>query len=61
MAINDVVVELTGYSRDELIGASISRLLDEDDIQKATTAIRDLLTTDQSGVRKEFASVSTDP
>lgn len=59
VAVNDVVVEMTGYSRDELIGESVSLLLDDDGIQKATTAIRDLLATDEPGVRTVELTIHT--
>ncbi len=46
VAVNDVVVEQTGYAREELLGEDISLLLDDEDIVACAEAIRELLTDD---------------
>jgi PAS domain S-box-containing protein len=51
VAVNDVVVERTGYSRDELLGEHVSLLLDEDDVERFESAVRDLLAAEGDGVR----------
>lgn len=50
VALNDVVVEQTGYSRDELIGESVTRILDDEDIEKSLAVIYELLTTESKKV-----------
>lgn len=44
--VNDALVEETGYSRAELLGEDVSLLLSDEDIERCTAAIQDLLETD---------------
>lgn len=46
VAVNDVVVEETGYAREELIGEPVTRLLDDADVERSVAAIRELLAGD---------------
>ncbi|WP_436345524.1 sensor histidine kinase [Natronorubrum sp. FCH18a] len=46
VAVNDVIVEATGYSRDELLGAHVSLLLSDDDVSRIEAEIRRTLETD---------------
>ena len=50
VAVNDVAVEVSGYSRDELIGAHVSTVLDEGDIERTEAAIRRLLESEDDVV-----------
>lgn len=47
VAVNDVVVKSTGYSREELIGSPGSILVDDEDLAKLEATIKDLLTNDE--------------
>ena len=44
IAVNDIIVEMTGYSRDELLGAHVSLLLDDDDIERIEREIHRRIT-----------------
>ncbi|SDJ38902.1 sensor histidine kinase [Natronorubrum texcoconense] len=46
VAVNDVIVEATGYARAELLGEHVSLVLCEDDISRIEAAIRRALETD---------------
>ncbi|MFC4449617.1 PAS domain S-box protein [Halorussus aquaticus] len=41
VAVNDALIDLTGYDRDTVLGEHISRFLDVEDVVRAETAIRD--------------------
>lgn len=45
--VNDKVVEMTGYERDALLGEHVSKILCEDDIEKAQRHIEVLLESDE--------------
>ncbi|WP_187432978.1 PAS domain S-box protein [Natronococcus pandeyae] len=45
VAVNDLIVEATGYEREQLLGAHVSLLLDDDTIDRIERRIRDLLRT----------------
>lgn len=47
VAVNDVIVDRTGYARDELIGAHVSRILDADDVARVERGIREGLSADR--------------
>ena len=49
VAVNDVVTEITGYSRDQLLGESVSLVLDEDDIAKCIDVIQTQLASGDQG------------
>jgi PAS domain S-box-containing protein len=46
VAVNDVVTDVSGYTRDDLIGEYVSLLLDDEGIYKSAEVIHDLLTDD---------------
>lgn len=46
VAVNDVIVETTGYSRDQLIDNSVEQILDEHDLDRVQSEIRSLLRTE---------------
>ncbi|QRV14109.1 PAS domain S-box protein [Haloterrigena salifodinae] len=47
VAVNDVIVDRTGYARDELIGHHVSRILDADDVKRIERGIREELLADR--------------
>jgi PAS domain S-box-containing protein len=51
IAVNDAVVEATGYDRGELVGAHASLLVDEPDMARLEAEIGDLLENDPDGIR----------
>jgi len=46
--VNDALCEMTGYDREELLGASVHRIKDDETVEEAEDALRDLL-RDYSG------------
>ena len=49
VAVNDIVTEVTGYSRDELLGEYVSLILGKDDIANCIDVIQTQLTTGDRG------------
>ncbi|ELZ14137.1 multi-sensor signal transduction histidine kinase [Haloterrigena salina JCM 13891] len=49
VAVNDTIVEMTGYAREELLGEPVSLLLDEDDVERIGQEIRRRLSSDEPG------------
>ena len=55
VAVNDALLELTGYDRDTVVGRHVSRFLDAEDVVRAETAIRDhLVAGGQDSLRRTF-------
>jgi PAS domain S-box-containing protein len=50
VALNDAIEDLTGYDRDELLGEHVSKVLDDADVARGETLIRDLLGEDPVSV-----------
>ncbi|WP_225335302.1 PAS domain-containing protein [Halomicrobium urmianum] len=50
VAVNEAIVEATGYSRDELLGEHVSRLLAPEDVERIERAIGDRLSADGTDV-----------
>jgi PAS domain S-box-containing protein len=50
VAVNDVVTEVSGYPRDELIGENVSLLLDDEGIRKSAEVIQELVRNDDKDV-----------
>ena len=48
IAVNDIITELSGYSREELIGEYVSLVLDEEDINRVVREISHRLTTGET-------------
>ncbi|SFG48043.1 PAS domain S-box-containing protein [Halopelagius inordinatus] len=46
VAVNDAVVEMSGYSREQLLGAHVSLVLDDHDVERIEREIRDELASD---------------
>ncbi|MFB6130980.1 MAG: PAS domain S-box protein [Salinigranum sp.] len=59
VAVNDVVTEVTGYSREELLGEHASLLVADDDLARFESTVRALLTGERDGVQTVEASVET--
>jgi len=57
-AVNDRIVEATGYGRDRLLGAHVSLLLDEETIDRTERRIGDLIRTGETSATLEL-EVST--
>ncbi|WP_299233479.1 PAS domain S-box protein [Natronomonas sp.] len=51
--VNDRYVELTGYSREALLGEHVSMVLDEDDLETGRETVRRLLTTEATSAQYE--------
>ncbi|WP_252698217.1 PAS domain-containing sensor histidine kinase [Natronosalvus vescus] len=47
VAVNDVIVELSGYTRDELLGEHVSIVLHDDDIERITREIARCIRSDE--------------
>ncbi|WP_229380179.1 PAS domain S-box protein [Haloterrigena salifodinae] len=61
VAVNDTIVEMTGYAREELLGEPASLLLDEDDIERIDREIRRRLSSDEPDAEAiEFAAHTAD-
>ncbi|MFD1586128.1 PAS domain S-box protein [Halorientalis brevis] len=58
-AVNDALVEVTGYSRRELLGEHVSVLFEPDAFARAELAIRRLLSGDDRGVEAIDVQVTT--
>ncbi|WP_049924972.1 PAS domain-containing sensor histidine kinase [Halopiger goleimassiliensis] len=50
VAVNDVIVETTGYSRDELLGEHVSLVLTDDDVADIERELTDYLTTSATDI-----------
>lgn len=50
VAVNDVVCEVTGYDREELVGEPVSKLLDDDALARGASAIQTLMTDEETAV-----------
>ncbi|AHG04785.1 histidine kinase [Halobacterium sp. DL1] len=59
VAVNDVIVDLTGYDREELIGNSVALLLDEDDYRHIERGIVEQLATDAGQMQTFELTVET--
>ncbi|WP_227354439.1 bacterio-opsin activator domain-containing protein [Haladaptatus salinisoli] len=59
VAINDAVVEATGYDREALLGAHVSLVVDEDDVARLEAEIAELLKDDPDGVRATELPIRT--
>jgi len=57
--VNDVIVDLTGYDREELIGNSVALLLDEDDYRHIERGIVEQLATDAGQMQTFELTVET--
>ncbi|MFB6179410.1 MAG: PAS domain S-box protein [Halorientalis sp.] len=55
--LNDAVETITGYSRAELLGEHISKLLDDQEVAEGRSLIRDLLASDSDDVARMEMSV----
>jgi PAS domain S-box-containing protein len=58
--VNDKVVEMTGYERDALLGEHVSKILYEDDIEKAQQHIEILLESDEQKGTIEVDIITAD-
>ncbi|WP_276256726.1 PAS domain S-box protein [Halomontanus rarus] len=47
VAINDIIVEMTGYTRDELLGEHVSLVLEDNDIDRITRRISECLANEK--------------
>ncbi|WP_306057450.1 PAS domain S-box protein [Natronococcus wangiae] len=47
LAVNDPIVEMTGYAREELLSESVAPLLEDDDVDRIEREIRDRLASDE--------------
>ena len=54
VAVNDPIVEVTGYDRDRLLGAHVSVLLDEETIERVERRIHELLRTGERSATLEI-------
>ncbi|QLG49399.1 PAS domain-containing sensor histidine kinase [Natrinema halophilum] len=59
VAVTDVIVEMTGYPRDELLGEHVSLVLTDDDIDRIERETENLLDTDETGVATFETAVQT--
>ncbi|SFC52182.1 PAS domain S-box-containing protein [Halobiforma haloterrestris] len=59
VAVNDVIVETTGYSRDELLGEHVSLVLADGDIERIERGITSQLESDGDGIATFELAVQT--
>ncbi|WP_458204838.1 bacterio-opsin activator domain-containing protein [Haladaptatus sp. NG-SE-30] len=59
VAVNDAVVEATGYDRSELLGAHVSLVVNEDDVTRLETEIRNQVANDLDEVRTTELPIRT--
>jgi PAS domain S-box-containing protein len=59
VAVNDVIVETTGYSREELLGEHVSLVLTDDDIEHIERDIRNQIETEDADVATFEIGVQT--
>jgi len=59
LAVNDAAVELTGFSREELVGSHVETLLDEEYVRKGNQILRELRDTDEPGFRTLEIEIET--
>ena len=57
--VNDAIVDMVGYSREELLGADTSMLVDDDTISRCEAAIEELLETEEERVATLECEVRT--
>ncbi|WP_246983228.1 PAS domain S-box protein [Halorientalis marina] len=50
VALNDAIEDISGYSRDELLGEHVSTIIDEDDLHKGSQLVQDLVEEDTESV-----------
>lgn len=60
VAVNDVIIDRLGYSRDDLIGTHVSTILDDPDVDRIGGAIRQLLETPDDVATMEVPVESAD-
>lgn len=58
--VNDNVVELTGYDRDDLLGEPVSKVVSADDVEKAQRHIESLLDNDEQSGTVEVDIITAD-
>lgn len=59
VAVNDVILETTGYTRDELLGEHVSLLLDDADIERIEREIESQLETNGDDIATFELAVHT--
>lgn len=60
IAVDDAVIEMTGYTRNDLLGEHVSVLLDETDVGRIEDVIRDRIETDADDATYEIAIETVD-
>ncbi|QSW99839.1 PAS domain-containing protein [Haloterrigena alkaliphila] len=59
VAVNDIIVETTGFARDDLLGEHVSLVLDDDDLERIEREIREELSTDRDAAGVFEVSIET--
>ncbi|MFC4542032.1 PAS domain S-box protein [Halosolutus amylolyticus] len=59
VAVNETIVELTGYARDDLIGEHVSLLIDDDDIARITDRIPSALESEAADIETLELTIET--